>query len=261
MRTDTNMAWPDDPYGTGQLWRKEPLLLSGFAIRRMADDHGTWPVSYAVVYLRLHRTQVIDLTSGVSFGFRSVTIETTDELEHLLRLFDLDTMRARRLAKIVAGWRLRDELEVMQALTAKENCRGIHGLAESWLNRDNGDRALAHRFDVAYDQAVPTADLATAAISNEIEVAELNSARNTPDSQPLPISAATMERLAIHSTVNALICALIAGRTLNRFTWEGSLDIGEALMANAGDCFAFLNFMNHAQPGSKLAQDCEAQPG
>src|ERR1700679_3913037 len=103
MRIDTNMAWPDDPYGTGQLWRKEPWLLAGFAIRFLHQDQRAYPVSYAVAYLRLCRTHAIDLTSGVSFGFRAITINTKAELGHLLHLFDLDAMRARRLAKIVAG--------------------------------------------------------------------------------------------------------------------------------------------------------------
>jgi hypothetical protein len=55
MTVFTNMAWPDDPYGTGQLWRSEPLLLAGFGMC-WAGGRGrvVSPASYAMVYLRLH---------------------------------------------------------------------------------------------------------------------------------------------------------------------------------------------------------------
>jgi hypothetical protein len=39
-----------------------------------------------------------------------------------------------------------------------------------------------------------------------------------------------------------LIAALIAARSLERYTWEGTLDVGAALAANAGDCFPTLEF-------------------
>lgn len=110
MRIDTNMAWPDDPYGTGQLWRKEPWLLAAFAIGCRVQERRPHPISYAVTYLRLHRSQAIDLTPGFSFGFRVVTTSTDGERGRILDFFDLDALRARRLAKIVTGWCLADRL-------------------------------------------------------------------------------------------------------------------------------------------------------
>jgi hypothetical protein len=254
MRTDTNMAWPDDPYGTGQLWRREPLLISGFSICWMAHGQQTWPVSYAVTYLLLHRTHVVDLTSGVSFGFRAVAIEATAELKNLLHLFDLDAMRARRLAKIVAGWRLGNELDTMQGLAATETYRGIQSLAESWLNRRKTSRALAQMCDVADDQIESTIDLATAATRKEIDVSGFNQACTMPNNLHMSMFPKTMEWLTARSTANALICALIAGHILDRFTWDGLLDIGATLTANAGDCFGFLNSMNESQSASTPRQ-------
>lgn len=102
MHTFTNMAWPDDPYGTGQLWRQEPQLLAGFAITGTAADQA--PRAYAVTYLRLHRTKAVELTAGVSFGFRAAATVAGDDMGELAGLLDLDALRARRLAKVVAGF-------------------------------------------------------------------------------------------------------------------------------------------------------------
>lgn len=229
MRADTNMAWPDDPYGTGQLWRKEPWLLAGFAICFLAD-RGTYPVSYAVAYLRLHRTQAMDLTSDVSFGFRTVTIDTNAELGHLLHLFDLDAMRARRLAKIVAGWRLADDLAVMHAHAGQAGARGMQGLAASWIDRKRADSGLAQLCDVADNCAVPASDVATLATELGIDISAVREACESPDRLGVSPTA--------WATTRALMYGLIAGRILNRFYWQGNLDVGTAMEANAGDCFA-----------------------
>lgn len=234
MHTDTNMAWPDDPYGTGQLWRKEPWLLAAFAIRFLTQDQRAYPVSYAVAYLRLHRTQLVDLTSGVSFGFRAVTTSTTAELGHLLHLFDLDAMRARRLAKIVAGWRLADDLAIMRAHAGGETGRGIQGLAEAWVDQKHANSALAQMCDVAFDQAEPAGDLATVVARSRIDISAFPGACEFPSR--MNVSSAAW------STTRALMYGLIAGRTLNRFSWQGSLNVGAAMEANAGDCFHALDF-------------------
>jgi len=239
MRADTNMAWPDEPYGTGQLWRKEPWLLAGFAIRFLTQDQQTYPVSYAVAYLRLHRTQTIDLTSGVSFGFRAITIDTKVELGHLLRIFDLDVMRARRLAKIVSGWRLADDLAAMHAHVGREADRGIQGLAESWIDQRHANSALAQMCDVAYDYAEPTDDLATTATKSRIDISAVRRVCEHPSR--LNMSPAAW------STTRALIYGLIAGRTLNRFSWQGSLNVAAAIEANAGDCFVAQHSGRQAQ--------------
>lgn len=239
MRTDTNMAWPDDPYGTGQLWRKEPWLLAGFAIGFLPQDQRADQVSYAVAYLRLNRTQATDLTSGVSFGFRTVTIDTHADLGHLLQLFDLDAMRARRLAKIVAGWRLADDLAVMHAHAGGEAVRGMRGLAESWVDRKHANSALAQMCDVAYDQALPAEDLATAATRNDIDISAIRGACEPPSCQDMSTAA--------WSTTRALMYGLIAGRTLNRFSWQGDLNVGAAIEANAGDCFTTQDFGRYTQ--------------
>jgi hypothetical protein len=240
MRVDTNMAWPDDPYGTGQLRRKEPWLLAGFAIRFLAQDQQTYPVSYAVVYLRLHRAQAIDLTSGVSFGFRTVAIDAHAEMGQMLRIFDLDAMRARRLAKVVAGWRLADDLAVMHAHAGREADRGIQALTESWIDRIHSSSTLAQMFDIACDPAELTDDLAMVATKSRIDISAVRAVCESPGHRNISSAA--------WSTIRALIYGLIAGRVLNRLSWHDELDVGAAIEANAGDCLAAQDFGHRGQP-------------
>lgn len=50
------------------------------------------------------------------------------------------------------------------------------------------------------------------------------------------------EWLAAWSTERALVCALIAGRLLDSYTWDGLLDVAEAMAANAWDCYPSQGF-------------------
>jgi len=259
MPAYTNMAWPEDPYGTGQLWRREPPLLASFAVRWAAGDAGAAaPVSYAVAYLRMHRTQAVDLTSGVSFGFRAVTAAAGDGARELVRLFDLDAMRARRLAKVVAGCGLAHDLQAMQAFAAGDVGRGIRGLAAAWASPDVGGPGLARAFDILGEHEHIDDELAGAAAHAGIDLPTVtlafepqrvtdamgSVARGLADRDP-----ATQERdavravewLAACSTEAALIGALTGGHMLGHHTWQGSLNISVAMAANAWDCYASLD--------------------
>ncbi|WP_433227553.1 hypothetical protein [Actinomadura formosensis] len=177
-QTYTNLAWPEDPYGTGQLWRAEPHLLAGLAtccagVRR-GDGQQPVPVAHAVVYLPLHRTRPIDADGGVEFGFRAVAAPEPAGLPELLRLADLDVLRARRLAKVVTGYALADDLRALvTAVNAATGAprdahtdgyradpraadplgRGLIAMAEEWPRRYATPRGTALRLDIAHDIA------------------------------------------------------------------------------------------------------------
>jgi hypothetical protein len=265
MPSYTNMAWPDDPYGTGQLWRKEPPLLAGFAVRWTDNGAKVVPVSYSVVYLRLHRTLEVDLTLGVNFGFRAATAVTEDETEELVRLLDLDAMRARRLAKIVAGYRLAEDLRRIEALADDEVGRGIRSLASAVEAPFPQNPGFARAFDIKNDQVGCGGDLAAASVTVGVAIA---TARRAFESQQtidavvgnvhgLAVAGSRMtseseinrslEWLAACATERALICALTAGRSLGRYTWEDTLDISAAMAANAWDCFSSQDFTGRPQ--------------
>jgi len=256
MPAYTNMAWPEDPYGTGQLWRREPPLLAAFAVLWSAGV----PAAYAVAYLRLHRTQAVDLSSGVGFGFRAVVAATGEEMQELVRLFDLDALRARRLAKVVAGYCLARDLHQMTVLAAGEAGRGIRGLADAWDAPGEDRPGLAQVLELGRQggdgqDLVAVSDSAGVGVAtvarafeprSKVEAVAAGARRRSGSDAPLPDDPEGRERdgawcaewLAACSVERALVCAVTAGRRLDRHTWDGALDIGAAMAANAWDCFA-----------------------
>jgi hypothetical protein len=270
MAIYTNMAWPDDPYGTGQLWRKEPPLVAAFASLCIDNGDRALPVSYAVAYLRLHRSRTVHVTDPVVFGFRAVSAISPADLPTLVRLFDLDTMRARRLAKIIAGHRLIDDLYAAQAIADGDVGRGLRSLIDAWPSEtgddaDMGGGRLALMFDVA--TVTQDGELADAAADADLKVQSVHRAFEpqrtldvlfeTLDNQDLPgspVLACEQDQminqaeqwLGLCATERALISALIAGRLLDRYTWHDALDIGAALAAGAQDCFPTQEFPTSA---------------
>jgi hypothetical protein len=224
MPAYTNMAWPSDPYGTGQLWRKEPRLLVGLAVHGLngEDQDG---LGSAITYLRLSRTPPTDLTASLSFGFRAAAAITPDERDHMVRLFDLEVLRARRLAKIIAGYHLADELAGVCAIS-QQHGRGIQGLRDWWEGHDDGSAGLARTFDLAQEETSARVGLATVAQASGIALPAEH-----------PAEEPTAKRLAAVATERALLCALVAGRSLGQAFWEGCLDCDAVIAANAWDCF------------------------
>jgi hypothetical protein len=224
MHQYTNMAWPDDPYGTGQLWRKEPLLLVGLATRRTADGSG---LAYGITYLRLSRTPPVDLSAGLSFGFRAAVVGAA-ERDQLAELFDLDVLRARRLAKVIVASDLTSELAALLSVSSEPR-RGIEGLAEAWRIRANGSPGLAQMLDIARDLAGASDDLDMAAAQ-----AGIHGQTTKPPDEPGD------ELLALCATERALISALAAAHSLGYYVWDGSLDVAAVVATNAWDCFTSL---------------------
>lgn len=261
----TNMAWPEDPYGTGQLWRQQPQLLAAWSVCWCGSPDGAVPASYAIVYLRLHRTRRADFTPGVRFGFRALAATTDGQARGMGPAIDLDLLRARRLAKIVAGCSLEHDLQAMAALAVSGAGRGIHGLQAAIAGEDTSNPGMARVIDIASGygfswremaappESVPivssTVRWASAPQSAIEAVAALAFGHHSgtgADAEnavlPAPAVIGPVQWLSACATERALICAVLAGKMADRVTWKGLLDISDALAANAGDCFSSLNF-------------------
>lgn len=243
MRVFTNLAWPDDPYGTGRLYRKVPPLLAAVAVQWIDDGDRAVPVAASVVYLKLHRTRltVFDGTA-VAFGFRALVIERPDDVEDLVEIINLDLLQARRHAAILAGHSLADDLYGLAA-ASKVTPRGITAVEQVWHDRDVPHRAVAQRIDTAHDGATADADLRQVCINAGIAPGTaacglaLQSVIN--DHYTRLDQGQTVEWFGAAATEKALIIAMVAGQTAGRCIWSAPADIGASLTVHAWDSFPF----------------------
>ena len=116
MQIYTNMAWPDDPYRTGQqLYPRPAPLLAAFTVESSRTRGSPMTTSAAIVYLPLHRTRPVTVTGQtLTFGFRAASITGEAEAGALAGLADLDLIQARRHAAILTGCMLPSELTGLQ---------------------------------------------------------------------------------------------------------------------------------------------------
>lgn len=116
MRTYTNMAWPADPYRTGQqLFRRPAPRLAAFATGPAVGGSRYVPAVVATVYLPLHRTRAVAVTEQtLAFGFRAASIDDEAAAPALAAVADLDLLQPRRHAAILAGRLLDRELAGLQ---------------------------------------------------------------------------------------------------------------------------------------------------
>jgi hypothetical protein len=256
MRTYTNLAWPDDPYRTGQqLYPRPAPRLAAFTAARAGAGSRLVCQSAAVVYLPLHRTRALAVTGQtVAFGFRAASIDGEAETTALAQVADLDLMQARRHAAILAGHLLTGELAALRAMAPHSALRGVTAVEQEWADRRTPPRGRAvmvdcgldlpgtQSFEQAYQQAriIPLAERAVGG----------------------PAAPGPGELAAAVAVERALIIALVCARHLDRYTWQGVLDIGEIMAAGAWDCFPHLPTGPAGPvPDSRSSASTPAAPG
>jgi len=225
MRTYTNMAWPDDPYRTGQqLYPRPAPRLASFATGTPPVHDGQAARSAAIVYLPLHRTRTLTATrQTLTFGFRAASITGQAEADDLAALADLDLIQARRHAAILTGCMLDGELAGLQ-MAAGITRRGMAAVQAEWASRHTSARGKAAMFDCPADlPGYPSLDDACA----QAHLAT-GSGYETVGSDETVTAAIMVER--------ALVMALICARHLGRYTWEGRLNIEGIVTASTWDC-------------------------
>jgi len=227
MRTYTNMAWPDDPYRTGQqLYPRPAPRLASFATGPPPARSNQAARSAAIVYLPVHRTRTLAVTGPtLTFGFRAASITGQAEAEELAALADLDLIQARRHAAILTGRMLDGELAGLQ-MAAGVTRRGMAAVQAEWASRHTSARGKAAMFDCPADlPGHPSLDDAC----EQAHLATRNGCE-TVGSDETMTAAIMVER--------ALVMALICARHLGRYTWEGALDIEEIMTASTWDCLS-----------------------
>jgi hypothetical protein len=152
MQIYTNMAWPDDPYRTGQqLYPRPAPRLAAFTVESSRTRGSRMTMSAAIVHLPLHRIRPVTVTGQtLTFGFRAASITGEAEASALARLADLDLMQARRHAAILTGCMLSRALAELQML-AGTTLRGLSAVQEEWPRRYAPARGRAVMFDCPFD--------------------------------------------------------------------------------------------------------------
>ena len=231
MQIYTNMAWPDDPYRTGQqLYPRPAPRLAAFTVESSRARGSSTITSAAIVYLPLHRTRPVTVTgSTLTFGFRAANITGEAEACALAGLADLDLSQARRHAAILTGSKLSRALAELQLL-AGITLRGLSAVQEEWAGRYTPARGRAAMFDCPGD--LPGQPF----LEDACQQARLTA---RPGHLPAGLDdTAAMRMLAALMVERALIMALVCARHLGRYDWDGTLNIGDIMAAGTWDCLA-----------------------
>ena len=231
MEIYTNMAWPDDPYRTGQqLYPRPAPRLAAFTVESSRARGSPAITSAAIVYLPLHRTRPMTVTGPtLTFGFRAASITGEAEARALAGLADLDLSQARRHAAILTGSMLSGALAELQRL-AGITLRGLSAVQAEWAGRHAPVRGRAAMFDCPGD--LPGQPF----LEDACQRAGLTA---RPGSLPAGLDATAAARtLAALLVERALIMALVCARHLGRYSWDGTLNTGDIMAASTWDCLA-----------------------
>lgn len=229
MEIYTNMAWPGDPYRTGQqLYPRPAPRLAAFTVESSRARGSPTATAAAIVYLPLHRTQPVTITGPtLTFGFRAASITGQAEAGALAGLADLDLGQARRHAAILTGCMLSRTLVELQLL-AGITLRGLSAVQQEWAGRHAPARGRAAMFDCPFD--LPGQPF----LEDACQQARL-AAR--PGCLPAGLDeAAAAGMLAALLVERALIMALVCARHLGRYRWDGTLNTADSMAASTWDC-------------------------
>lgn len=239
MQTWTNLAWPDDPYRTGQqLYRKPPPRLAAFTTWPAVIGGWQIPATTAIVYLPLHRSRPVTVTAQtLAFGFRAASAAGPAEVPAVAAVADLDLMQARRHAAVLTGYHLDKDLAALQQADGVTECRGLAAVAGNWADRCPAPgRAAMFDCDLDLPGGLP---LGRACQQAGINPAPTSGAGNESCYQPT---------LAVE---RALAIALLCARHQGRYEWDGTLDTKTVIAASAWDC---LPWPQERAPGADAAQ-------
>jgi hypothetical protein len=224
MQTWTNLAWPDDPYRTGQqLYRKPPGRLAAFTTWPAVIGGQQIPATTAIVYLPLHRNRPVTVTGQtLAFGFRAASASGPAEVPAVAAVADLDLMQARRHAAVLTGYHLDKDLAALQRADGGTKCRGLAAVAGDWPDRSPAaGRATLFDCDLDLPGGLP-----------------LGQACQQAGISPMPTVTAGNESWcqATLAVERALAIALLCARHQGRYEWTGTLDTKTVMTASAWDC-------------------------
>ena len=226
MREFTNLQWPQTPFGAEQrpFGRHWDMLTACTVEWTGRWDAEAVPVASATVYLRVRKHGVAHRIGDgtLSIGFRVVVIEDSAEVPTLLKVTEQALTGARRLGVILAGHRLDDDLCRMTALSAVP-LRGAAEVLSAWANRSVKQRGVAVMVDTAVEASASGAEL---------------DMRLEPLSGRVPDCPACAADLARRALARCLAVGLTAAVHTERYVWEGTFRVADAIDRAAWDVLA-----------------------
>lgn len=254
ITTYANLAWPADPFRTGQqLFRKPGPMLTAFTLTP-DPGHEAGRMSMvvaAMVYLPLHRTRTVMITSReMPAGFRAVSASDRSESAALARIADLDLARAVRHGSVLAGHLLAADLARLQELAGGDVLRGVTSTARGWTDRSASAPGRAVMIDTGLD-------LPAASLDEACRMARIGSGAGW---EQIARGGGAVSELAAAQTIGrCLTIALLAGRHLGRVCWQHDLDVIEAVTASAWDCFPQLRARQSSAAAAEPVHVCDTQ--
>lgn len=226
MREYTNLQWPETPFGAEQRpFGRHWDMLTACTVEwtgHVADD--AFPVASAAVYLRVRKHGAAHLITDdtLSIGFRTVVIDELAEVPDLLRLTDRELTGARRLAVILAGHRLGPDATRINALSAVP-LRGATEVLSAWADRTVKQRGLADMVDTAFEASATGAEL-------DIQL--------EPVPERVPDCPGCATEVARRALARCLAVGLTAAVHTERYVWEGTFRVADAIDRAAWDVLA-----------------------
>lgn len=246
MRLYTNLAWPEDPFGTGQLWRRALRLIAG--IKVYWDDQGNDESFYgfAFAYLRVprvHKRPVMINGEKLGFGFKALGTSCDGEKADLCKELDLDLMQARRHAEAIAGHQLRDTLSRVKNEYAA--IRGVGAIIDEWGEVGSSGEHRATICDMAQDN-LKAVELEKYSRSMNLLPSKIISREEVDRTANLGGSASVSawEGAIAKMVQEALLVALIGSAHFGFYRWEDPISIKDVLINHTWDCFPSVEFIN-----------------
>jgi hypothetical protein len=200
------------------------------------------PAAAAVVYLRLHRTRPLVVTSDtLKFGFHAAAPRSHAEVLRVVALLDRLLFQARRRAAVLAGYQLFDDLISLQTAAGGMPSRGISALLPL-LGPDHLGGRTTRLADVSVSADGVVQSLDDVCATHRILVDDLPEGLHARDMLRWSNPATTarldpdvVERILSAATASSLAIGLVAAETLGRYRWEDPLDLAAVLSRVTGE--------------------------
>lgn len=152
MRVVSNLQWPDTPFRRhGRLFGRERRCLVGVDVewtKNYRIKNGSRPFCYSIAVIPLPDAPSTLEALSLSFGYKSVYVDRTEDEQLLIAAADADLIAAIEAQQIIVGHQLTSDLGVLAAASASST-PGVDAVIRRWHARH--DDCAGEVIDTRYD--------------------------------------------------------------------------------------------------------------